>query len=179
MLQNYNRYKVLKVFLDSPTQEFGLREISRLIYVAPASVLNYLREFEEDNLIRKLTSKNRPVYKAERENETFILYKKLSIVYELHNSGLIAYLWEQLAPKALILYGSQAKGEATEQSDIDIFVIGKEHKIELEKFEKMFGREIQLMFEKNFEKISKELKNNLINGVILKGYLRLFHDTKN
>ncbi len=174
MLEKYNRYRVLKVFLDSPTQEFGLREISRLIRLAPPSVLNYLKEFEKDNLVRKFVSKGRPAYKAERENENFIFYKKLSMLYELHTSGLIEYLWHKLAPKTLILYGSYAKGEAIEQSDIDIFVVGKKKEIELEKFEKIFGKEIQLMFEENFEKVSKEFKNNLMNGIVLRGYLKLF-----
>ena len=87
MFGKYNRYKILKIFLDSPTEEFGLREIGRLVKLAPVSVLNYLREFEKEGLIMKLDSKGKPIYKAERENENFILYKKLSVLYELHNSG--------------------------------------------------------------------------------------------
>lgn len=30
------------------------------------------------------------------------------------------------------------------------------------------------MFESDVKKISKELTNNLINGIVLKGYLRVF-----
>src|SRR3989344_5679157 len=169
-----NRYKVLKVFLDSPTQEFGLREISRIAKLAPVSVLRYLREFERKKLIKTLKKKDKPIYKAERENENFIFYKRLSILYELHNSGLVEYLWQKLAPQALILYGSHAKGESTENSDIDIFVIGKKEEIELSKFKNFFGKEIHIMFDSDFKEIPKELKNNLINGIILKGYLKLF-----
>ena len=174
MFKKYNRYRVLKVFLDFPTQEFGLREISRLAKLAPASILNYLEEFEKEELVIKLEKNSRPVYKAERENENFIFYKKLSILYELNDSGLTEYLWQKLAPQALILYGSSAKGEATEDSDIDIFIIGKKKEINLEKFENIFKGEIHLMFEDNIKKIPKELKNNLINGIILRGYLKLF-----
>lgn len=174
MLEKYNRYKVLKVFLDSPTEEFGLREISRLVKLAPVSVLNYLNEFEKQEVITKLQKKGNPAYKARRENEDFIFYKKLSVLYELHNSGLIEYLWQKLAPKALILYGSNAKGESIEESDLDIFVIGKEKKINLEEFEKKINKEIHLMFSHDFKNISNELKNNLINGIILKGYFKVF-----
>ena len=174
MFKKYNRYKVLKVFLDSPTQEFGLREIGRLAKLAPVSVLNYLEEFEKEELIIKLEKKGRPVYKAERENENFIFYKKLSILYELNDSGLIEYLWQKLAPQALILYGSHAKGEAIENSDIDIFVIGKKKEINLKKFENTFRREIHLILDDNIKNIPKELKNNLVNGIILKGYLKMF-----
>lgn len=174
MFGKYNRYRVLKVFLDSPTREFGLREISRLVKLAPVSVLRYLKEFEKEELIRKLEKNGKPIYKAERENENFIFYKKLSILHELNDSGLIEYLWQNLAPQVLILYGSYAKGEATENSDIDIFVMGKKKEIELDKFKNILGKEIHLMFDADFKSISKELKNNLINGVILKGYIKLF-----
>ncbi len=174
MFGKYNRYRVLKVFLDSPTREFGLREISRLVKLAPVSVLRYLREFEKEELIGKLEKNGKPIYKAERENENFIFYKKLSILYELNDSNLIEFLWQKLAPQALILYGSYAKGEATENLDIDIFVIGKKKEIELDKFRNILGKEIHLMFDSDFKSIPKELKNNLINGIILKGYFNLF-----
>ena len=173
MLKKYNRYRVLKVFLDSPTQEFGLREISRFVGIAPVSVINYLKSFEEEGLIIKTEKKGRPIYKAERENENFILYKKMSIFYELHESGLIEYLWEKLAPEVIILYGSHAKGESIENSDIDIFIMGKEKKIDLNKFEKRLNNEIHLMFNKDIKHMPKELKNNLINGTILKGYFKV------
>src|SRR3989344_2882355 len=173
MLEKFSRYRVLKVFLDSPTQEFGLREISRASKLAPVSILKYLKEFEAKELIKISNKKGVPIYQANRDNENFIFYKKLGSSYELHNSGLIDYLWNKLAPDALILYGSHAKGESIENSDIDIFVVGKEKKIDLEKFEKKLGKNIHLMFNSNVKNIQKELKNNLINGIILKGYFKL------
>jgi len=53
-----------------------------------------------------------------------------------------------------------------------LFIIGKEKKIDIEKFEKKLGKEIHLMFNE-VEKIPKELKNNLINGIVLKGYFQV------
>ena len=47
----------------------------------------------------------------------------MSILFELHKSGLIDYLWEKLAPQTIVLYGSYAKGEVTKKSDLDIAVI--------------------------------------------------------
>lgn len=172
MLENYNRYKLLKIFLDNPTESFRLRELSRISKISPTSVINYLREFEKQELIRKYEKREVPFYQAERENENFKHYKKLSILYELHKSGLIEFLWQELSPEAIILYGSYVKGESIENSDIDIFIIGKEKKIEIEKFEKKLGKGIHLMFDE-VEKIPKELKNNLINGIVLKGYFKV------
>ncbi len=172
MLQKYNRYKLLKVFFDNPTESFRLRELSRISAISPVSVMNYLKEFENEGLIKKYEKRGIPFYISERDNEKFILYKKISIIYELNESGLVDFLWENVSPDAIILYGSHAKGEDTELSDIDIFIIGKEKKINLGEFEDKFGKEIHLMFDIN-KHIPKELKNNLINGIVLKGYFKV------
>ena len=103
-----------------------------------------------------------------------MLYKKISIIYDLESSGLVDELWEELSPEAIILYGSYARGESIENSDVDIFIIGKEKKVSLEKFEKRLNKKVHLMFESDIKNISKELKNNLVNGIILRGYLRIF-----
>lgn len=174
MLKKYNRYKLLKVFLDSPTESFRLREISRISKISPLSVMNYLKEFEQEDLIKRYQKRGIPFYTAIRDNEKFILYKKISMIYGLNESGLIEFLWEKLSPEAIILYGSHAKGEAIENSDLDIFIIGKEKNIKLDDFEKRLNKKIHLMFEINTKKIPEELKNNLINGIILKGYLKIF-----
>jgi len=174
MLNKYNRYKLLKVFMDSPTESFRLRELGRLSNLAPLSVRNYLEEFENEGMIRKFVKRGIPFYQAIRDNEKFILCKKISIFYELNESGLVDFLWNSLSPDAIILYGSHAKGEATEESDIDIFIIGKEREISIAEFEKKLGKRIHLMFERDIKKISKELSNNLINGIVLKGYLKVF-----
>lgn len=174
MFKNYNRYGLLKIFLDSPTESFRLRELSRLSKISPLSVLNYLKEFENGGLITKFEKRNIPFYRAVRDNEKFILYKKLSIIYELNESGLVSELWDILSPDAIILYGSHAKGESVEDSDVDIFIIGKEKEAALLEFERKINKKIHLMFESDIKKIPKELKNSLINGIILKGYLKIF-----
>lgn len=173
MLQKYNRYTLVKIFLDSPTESFRLRELSRISKISPLSVKNYLDGFEKEGIITKYEKRKIPYYKAIRENNNFILYKKISIIYELNKNGLVDYLWDKLSPQAIILYGSYAKGEAIEDSDIDIFVIGQEKKIDIKEFEKKLEKNIHLMFDPNVGHIPKELKNNLVNGVILKGYFKV------
>lgn len=170
MFKKNNRYKLLKVFFENSLESFGLRELGRLSGISPASVLNYLKEFEKEGFVERYGKRGVPLYRAKRDNKDFILHKKLSGLYGLEDSGLVDFLWEELCPKAIILYGSYAKGESIESSDIDIFILGNEIKISLSKFEKKLGREIHLMFENDSKKIPKELKNNLINGVVLRGY---------
>ena len=170
MFKKNNRYKLLKIFLDKPLEGFRLRELGRLSKISPASVLNYLKDFEETGFIEKQEDKGYAVYKSNRDGEKFIFYKKLSILYELEESGLINFLWEEVCPSAIILYGSHVKGESIEESDIDIFLIGKKVEVSVSEFEEKLGKEIHLMFDDNPKKIPKALRNNLINGIVLRGY---------
>lgn len=96
MLQKNNRYKLLRVFLDDPLESFRLRELSRLSKIAPPSVMNYLKEFEKQDLIKKYEKRGIPFYQAVRDSERFIFYKKLSILFELQESGLVDFLWEKI-----------------------------------------------------------------------------------
>ncbi|MDO8509464.1 MAG: nucleotidyltransferase domain-containing protein [Nanoarchaeota archaeon] len=174
MLDKYNRYKVLKLFLDSPTDNFRLREIARLTKISPPSVMNYLKEFDKEGLIKKQEKRGIPYYTAIRDNSYFALYKKISIIFELNKSGVIDYIWEKLSPQAIALYGSFAKGESIENSDIDLFILGKNRNIEVKEFEKKLNKKIHLLFKESIKEVSAELRNNILNGIILRGYIKVF-----
>ena len=174
MLNKYNRYKLLKLFLDSPTESFRLREIARLTKISPPSVMGYLKEFEKDGLIKKQIKRKIPFYMAVRDSSSFILYKKISIFFELNNIGLVDYLWDKLSPETIILYGSFSKGESIENSDVDLFILGKDKNLELANFEKKLNKKIHLLFKESVKEIPNELKNNILNGIILRGYIKVF-----
>jgi len=176
MIQEYSRYKVIKVFLDSPTHGFKIREIARLIKLAPTSVRLHAEHLKKRKLIIEKKEKNYELktLHANRENPEFIFLQQQSIIFELKYSGIIEYLWESIVPKVIILYGSYAKGEAIEDSDIDLFIIGKEKNVNVEFHEKKLNKKIHLTFAESFTQLPDELRNNIINGKILKGYLKVF-----
>ncbi|MBI2144300.1 nucleotidyltransferase domain-containing protein [Candidatus Woesearchaeota archaeon] len=179
MLQNYNKWRILGIFFNDPLPEgggFQLREIGRKAKLAPTSVKNYLKKLKAEGLIRE--SKHRaqgfPIYSANRENEKYIFYKKLNTLTLVFESGLISYLNDLCMPGAIVLFGSAAKGEDTIESDLDLFMLCKKREAELHRFEKVIGRRISLFFTENFSELSSELKNNIINGIRLNGYLKVF-----
>jgi len=178
MLKKDNIYKVLEIFFDNPLPEgigFQLREISRKIKLAPKSVKLYLEELEKENLIIK--KKHRihkyPVYYANRDHNYFKFLKILDIIRRIKESGLLDYLDEKCMPDVIVLFGSASKGEDVKNSDIDLFLECEEKKVDLFKYEQTLKRKINLFFEENFDKLSEELKQNIINGDKLKGYLRV------
>jgi len=65
-------------------------------------------------------------------------------IKKIEESGLIEYLIKNVpAIHSIILFGSMARGEDDENSDVDLLVIGQRKKLDLSKFEKKVGREIR------------------------------------
>lgn len=174
LLQDYNLYRVLNVFFDDPVKDSQLREISRIIKLHHKSVSIYIKKLLQLNLIKENKKTLYKSYNANTENERFKKYKKTFNQIKIYESGLVDYLEEKIMPNCMVMFGSYAKGTDIKTSDIDLFVEAKEEKIELDLFEKKMGRKIHLVFEREFKDLSKELKNNIINGVTLQGSLRVF-----
>jgi predicted nucleotidyltransferase len=174
MLQNYNKWKVLQQFFKFPLSELQLREISRNIKLSLPSVKNYLVELEKEGFILKKRNRVQgyPIYIANRDYQTFLFYKKIDTLERIND--LKNDLYDEFLPESIILFGSASRGEDTEESDVDIFIGCKQGKFDLSKYEQKINRKINLFFEPNFKRLSNELRNNLLNGITLKGYIKVF-----
>jgi len=151
-----------------------MRQLSRNTKIAQPSVMNHLKALAKEGFILRENKGIYPTIKANRDNSLFKLYKRNDIILTLNSSGLIDYVYDSCTPDAIILFGSTSKGEDIETSDIDLYICGPKRKIDLSKYEKLINRKISLLFEEDFSKLSKELKNNILNGVIIRGYLQVF-----
>lgn len=171
MFGKYSKYRVLRLFFDSPKKGFHQREISRLIKLGQPSVKAALESLEKDGLVKKLKEGIYPTYFASL-TRAYKLYKKCDMLARLEESGLVEFIADHTTPDSIVLFGSASRGEDTESSDVDIFVQTGEKKLELKKFEHLLGREVSLLFEEDASKLSKELLNNLANGIVLYGYFR-------
>lgn len=167
--------RTLEVFFVSPTKSHYLMGISRKVGIAHTSVKKSLLRLVQLGLveerIERKGSRKFPVYVARREENAFRRQKKVYNFSSILESGVLEYLEEKLTPKAIVLFGSYRRGEDDESSDIDIFVECKEEPVNLTKFENKLGRKIELHFKEDFTTYSKELKNNIINGIVLSGFL--------
>jgi len=167
----------LCVFLKNPTKKFYLMEISKLIQLAHTSVKRDLDILVKLKFVNKEVDKKGmrkfPIYFANISND-FKDKKKIYNLDILFQSKLINYLEEKLMPKSIVLFGSYSRGEDIESSDIDVFVECDRENLDLTLFEKRIGRKVQLHFNSDFKSYSNELKNNIVNGIILYGYLECF-----
>ena len=172
MLHN-NKLKIMKLFFEEPSRNFQLRGISKITKIAVTSVKNYLIELQKKDLIKKDRKTLYPSYVANQQNRLFKIYKQQYMIFNLYSSGLVDFLEDNLFPKCIILFGSMGKGDYVKSSDIDLFVQTDEHPINLSKFENSLNHKINLFFESKINKLSNELFNNIINGIVLSGYLKL------
>ncbi len=173
MLQNYSRYRLLQEFFDFPRKHFQMRELSRHISLGQPSIIAHLKALVKEGLVIKEKTRLYPTYYAHRDSEKYKLLKQQNLIWRIVTSGLGEYLKMKIQPNCLVLFGSAARGEDTEQSDIDIFVQAKDISLDLSKYERVFHRNINLLFEPQIENLSKELLNNLINGIVLDGYFKV------
>ena len=161
--------KFLDLMFNSPLRNFHLREISRLLKISPPAISKAINKLEKEKLIT-LNKKFLYEIKANLEDK-FRNAKRVYNLKSIYSSGLLSYLKEKFPLDTIILFGSYSKGEDTEKSDIDISIEGNEKKLELEEYEKRLMKKINIEFI-NFKKISKELRDNIINGIVLSGHIR-------
>lgn len=116
--------------------------------------------------------RNYLLFYSNKENKNFI---DLSRIYWNNKlNEIVSYLDANLVNPTIVLFGSLSKGEVLLNSDIDIAVFGSRKEIDLSGFEKKLKRKIQLFFFDSVKNIeNKELSNNILNGYILKGRLKL------
>ena len=168
-----NTYRILELFIEHPTKDFSLRGIARELKLSHATILNYIHDLQKLSLIKKKEETLYPTFYANTESQKYKFYKRNWLVLKIINSGLIEYIQKETLPSSIILFGSGAKATFTEKSDIDIFVEAKETILNLTKYEKILNHKINLLFEPDINNLSTELRNNIINGVILNGFVRI------
>lgn len=171
-----NTFKILELFIEFPSKDFSVRGIARELKLSHATILNYINDLQKLSLIKKKETTLYPTYFANTESTKYKFYKKKWLVFKITESGLIDYIQKEALPSSIILFGSGAKATFIENSDIDIFMESNEAKLDLTKYEKKLNHKINLLFEQNINNLSKELRNNIINGVILYGFVKINGD---
>ncbi len=167
-----NKSEVLRnYFLDYPTKEIHLRELSRKTGISFPRVREICLDLLKMGLISKRNEGGLVLLKANRDSVYFIAKKRGRNIELLYSSGLCDKLIDEYQrPEAIIVFGSYARAEDSEESDIDIAVITKKHKsFNIAEFEKMLKRKITI-HEISKEKSDKEFLNTLANGIGLYGF---------
>ncbi len=177
----FEKMNILKLFFENPEKDFHVREIARALRQSPSTISKLLTKLTKHETLISREEKKFKLFKSNTENK---IYKETKLFYNILNirqSGLIDYLINHYNhPSAIILFGSFRKAENIPSSDIDLFIqssIKKESS--LTEFENTLNHKIQLFVysQKETELMktkNKELLNNIINGIVLDGFLEVF-----
>lgn len=165
-LSNNHGQKVLEFFFENPSIQLTIRDLARKLKLSPSTLHIHLLNLRKEGLISK---ENQWV-----DNWYNRLLKSNYYLEKFAKCGLIDYLDQELAASSIIIFGSFRKGESNQESDIDLFVeCGQNKRLNLSSFEKKLGHKIQLFTKPDINLLPKNLLNNVVNGIKIKGYFNL------
>ncbi|MBU3907154.1 MAG: nucleotidyltransferase domain-containing protein [Nanoarchaeota archaeon] len=168
--------EILRLLFIRAGSSINARQIAKNLEVSPPAISKALPRLEEEYMIKfkKDKESKRTSIELNRDNHKIMQLKRVDNLKQIYESGFADFIEKEFAGATIVLFGSYSRGEDTLTSDIDIAVIGrKEKEIELTKYEKTLEREIRINFYPSFREIHKNLKENILNGIILVGGVEL------
>lgn len=153
------------------------RQMARFLKISPPSVAKALPLLIKEKIIIYAKDKemNLSSISLNRDSKIVMQLKRAENLKLIYESGIVDFLEEKFPGSTIVLFGSYSRGDDIKTSDIDIAIIGsKEKEINLEEYTNFLEREIRINFYNYWKDIHKNLKENLLNGIILIGGVRLW-----
>ncbi len=140
---NTTLLKILSFFLRNPTKKISYTNLRKTLKIAKASLTKYLKLLLREELIKVEMIGLNKIYELDKGN---LIVKQLKILDNLLILSDIKPVCDKHEIE-IYLYGSAARGEDTEGSDIDLLMIGKISKEQVSSdvanISKKIGREIK------------------------------------
>lgn len=129
---------LLKFFIENPSNEFYLGEIQRETKISKASLIQWLNKLVKMGILSKKIRGRLSIYSLKR-NDPFIEHLRILI-----NVSAFLPLASELGELGaeVYLYGSAARGEDMESSDVDILILGKAEPREVSRRVQAFSRKV-------------------------------------
>ena len=171
----FKELNILKVFFKYPNKEFNVREIARIIKIAPATASSQLKELAKGKLLKEKRERNLLIYRANLDDDKYRDLKVYYNVRKIKDSGLIEELNKFYMKPTIILFGSASFGLDTEDSDMDLVILSEKNKefIKKELYEKIIERRLQFFVIRDIKELkNNHLINNVMNGIVIQGELK-------
>ena len=134
MLGRKSPKRILEFFLDNPSKEMRMTDIIAATGLAKLSVMKWTKELAKHKFFSTLTIGRTNLYSLNKGNPSV---RQFRVLYNVdYVNGKIGEMEEGVQ---VFLYGSFARGENMEKSDIDLLVIGKNRDV-IRKLRKMDTR---------------------------------------
>lgn len=167
------RTRILNTLLG--LDKIHLRALARELQLHPSTIKKFIVPLVSENILKLDKNEKLMIYfdetKKAKITKTYLLHM------QLYHSNLISHVNGELFEPTIILFGSCAKGEMSKASDIDLCIICDDPKeIDVKKYENILRREIHIFTytKKMFQELSKEFRNNILNGIIVQGFVEVY-----
>lgn len=181
---NQTTLKILGLYVNDYNKELHVRQISREIGVDVKAVQIQLKKLEKANILTSTIKGRNREYRLNLDNSIVRYYMTMAenfvTIRYLQENFLIKKIASEIArliDDPILLFGSFAKGQATKDSDIDLFIV-TERKVDRRAFleiGKAVDRDVNVQYDGR-EQFLKGLqdKNPLLmevvsNHIVLKG----------
>jgi len=156
------RADALSLLLNSPDEQFYIREIAELLRKNPSGVKRELDNLEKMGIVMSEKVANLKYFRAKKDSPLFSELKNL-ITKSLGLPGALKAVLRASGAKTAFLYGPYAEGD--DVNTVDLFVIGALSSLtkELKDIERRFDRKINcaLIDEDEYKKKKKKGDANL------------------
>ena len=176
--------KVLYWFFSYPNIEISLSDLAKELSISKNTANKIVSLLQKEGFLDikilgrtwRITCNKHHIY-----NYTKKIGFNLSAIYDLlYSQGLVNEIYKKIGqPRAIVLFGSYRKGDDTENSDIDlaIEVLGDQDLkiINLETLPNfVFRKNVRVnLYIYSRKKIDLNLFSNIINGIVLEGFLEV------
>ena len=163
----------LEPFFNSP-RHWHFEEILKKAKISRPQLAHWLEKFEKEGVVKRFKPKGKmPYYMQNFGSPEFHQRKRLFTLKRFYESGFLSHL-QQCNADTVIIFGSFARTDWHDRSDIDLFVLGKADNLNISQYEKKLKRDIQLFHfrrPKEVSKLSPGLLPYVAAGDIIKGDL--------
>lgn len=171
------------LFFEEPSREFNVREVARILKMAPPTASKELKVFSKESVLKERDERNLILYKANLDSD---YYRDLKVFYNIRKirTILLDKLNKFYLKPTIVLFGSASLGMDTETSDFDLLIISFEKKTVLldgvhnfpfltKEIEKKLNRKLQIFVVKDIKELkNNHLINNVLNGITIQGKLK-------
>ena len=172
LIGSKTRQTILKAFIDSPDTEFYTRQLASLHHISVGTLHRELTNLTTAGILKARKIGNIKLFSLNKQNPVYEEIK--NIIHK--TTGVVKFIKDAIphvrGVKVAFIYGSFAKGDERQDSDVDMFLIGNnidEDKLvrAISKIEKKLFKEINYTrYTESEYKREKEKKNSFISEVI-------------
>jgi len=170
---------LLELFFNYPAKHWHFKEIKEKVDISDTKLVKWLNRFKSESLIKRIKERGKmPYYIGNYESPDYKNRKKIFALNKLYKSGFLNHLMSLKEAKTVILFGSIARGDWYEGSDVDLFIYGDDKELDMKKYEKKLKKDIQLFSCKNKKELKRfgsKLIRNIIRGDFIKGDVRFLN----